>query len=259
MIIYALECLKPGSLSIYIMTLWKMIIRTTLYHAAAPFLVAMSRVDPKRFGIEFVRFISLVDNLKETQIQLLKTTQWDQLSCPKRIDKQNLFGNLGRFQFFVSTLLSSPTLSTGSLWVVAWKRCCASSAVAAEAPGHGLHGLHGQHGQHLPQVLSTCCLVNLCLVLPPKNTRQFVLNKRDLKKIPIVSKPWKPAPDVSAQKDGQFTIHCMALSSLASPPLSSKSQTVINSFADNGHNRDIVVVVVILWPEPRLHLSDHAC
>lgn len=52
-----------------------MIIRTTLYHAAAPFLVAMSRVDPKRFGIEFVRFISLVDNLKETQIQLLKTIQ----------------------------------------------------------------------------------------------------------------------------------------------------------------------------------------
>lgn len=67
MIIYALECLKPE----YIM-----IIRTTLYHAAAPFLVASREVDPKRFGIEFVRFISLVmDNLKETEIQLLKTTQ----------------------------------------------------------------------------------------------------------------------------------------------------------------------------------------
>lgn len=58
-----------------------MIIRTLsvtdVDRAAAPFLVAISReVDPKRFGIEFVRFISLVmDNLKETEIQLPKITQ----------------------------------------------------------------------------------------------------------------------------------------------------------------------------------------
>lgn len=50
---------------------------TDVDHATAPFLVAMSReVDPKRFGIEVVRFISLViDNLQKREIQLLKNTR----------------------------------------------------------------------------------------------------------------------------------------------------------------------------------------
>ncbi len=149
--------------------------------------------------------------------------------------------------WFNTFQLSSLTLSAGSLWVVAWKRCCASSAVAAEAPGHGQHG---QHGQNLQRMLKRCFskLLPYQLVLPPQTKG---LNTRQLKNVLIsrtlVTKPWKPAPDVSAQKDGQFTIHCMALSS---PSLSSKSQTV-NSFGD-------IVVVVILWPETKLHLSHHA-